>query len=74
VLYYGGSRTRGTRRIRGFEGERSEEGEERRGEERRGEERRGETHFELHMSGMIQIVISIFDILSSAISYPFYDL
>jgi hypothetical protein len=29
----------------------------------KGEERRGETHFELHMSGMIQIVISIFDIL-----------
>jgi hypothetical protein len=47
MLYYGGSRTRGTRRIRGFE--------------RR--EGRGETHFEFHMSGMIQIVISIFDIL-----------
>jgi hypothetical protein len=29
----------------------------------RREERRGETNFELHMSGMIQIVISIFDIL-----------
>jgi hypothetical protein len=49
----------------GLKGERGEERrvEERRGEERRGEERRGETHFELDMSGMIQIVISIFDIL-----------
>jgi hypothetical protein len=65
-----GGRTRGTRRIGGFErreerGERREERGETRDErgERRGEERRGETHFELDMSGMIQIVISIFDIL-----------